>query len=84
MQLGKKQKILLISFIIIILATTGLLYWHYRNGPTAVPVESKKQEQADFSILQDPRLKNLKPHGQTPIDIGQAGRDNPFEDYNPK
>ncbi|PIP17255.1 MAG: hypothetical protein COX44_00865 [Candidatus Portnoybacteria bacterium CG23_combo_of_CG06-09_8_20_14_all_37_13] len=80
MVLDKKQKILLISFIVIILITIGLLFWNYSSGiiETKSPQALGQPSQADFSIFQDPRFKELDRQNQTEIDIGQIGRDNPF------
>lgn len=72
----KRQKILLISFIIIILITAGLFYWNYQPK---IIIETREEKQIDFSILEDPRLQELKQHGTIDIDIGAVGRDNPFE-----
>jgi len=78
--IGKNQKILLISFIVIVLATAGLLFWHYSGGliKTKLPEVSGQPNQTDFSIFQDPAFKELDSQDQEEIDIGQIGRDNPF------
>ncbi|MFH1392295.1 MAG: hypothetical protein ABIG90_01250 [bacterium] len=79
MVLDKKQKILLISFIIIILATACLLYWNYSGAIIKTGNQEILQEstQFDFSVFQDPRLQELKNSGQD-INVGQIGRENPF------
>lgn len=90
MVLDKKQKILLISFIIIILITIGLLYFNYAGRIIKTKsAETPKQpnqampdgRQADFSIFEDPAFKELDNQSQGPIDIGQIGRENPFAPY---
>ncbi len=84
MVLDKKQKILLISFIIIILITIGLLYWKYSGSiiKTKQPSQAlPNAEQADFSIFEDPAFRELDNQSQAEIDIGQIGRENPFEPY---
>ena len=80
MVLDKRQKILLISFIVIILITIGLFYWNYKGETVTTSIESSKQpNQVDFSIFKDPAFKELDNQSQAEIDIGQIGRDNPFE-----
>jgi len=79
MVLDKRQKILLISFIVIILITIGLFYWNYKGETVTTSIESSKQpNQVDFSIFKDPAFKELDNQSQAEIDIGQIGRDNPF------
>lgn len=79
MVLNKKQKILLISFSIIVLITIGLLYWHYSPKiiKSEISEQPKQPTETDFSIFQDPRFKELKNLGQE-LDLGPIGRENPF------
>lgn len=83
MVFDKKQKILVISFIIVILITGILLLWYFdviqtsSFKPQANPLD---HEPIDFSVLESDKLKQLKGEIQD-IKIGETGRENPFEPF---
>jgi len=93
---NKRQKILVIILISVILITVLILLWNYWPSSTTYMPESEEvfdemldeemlntefNEELDSSVLKDSRLDELKSHGQLPVEPGQTGRSNPFEQF---
>jgi len=84
--IDKKQKFLIIIFILAILITGLILYFRYFLKQTPannvfipeniVPIKSE-----DLEIFNDPLFKDLEIPKKALDDLGPIGRDNPFAPY---
>ncbi|OGZ33296.1 MAG: hypothetical protein A3I88_02765 [Candidatus Portnoybacteria bacterium RIFCSPLOWO2_12_FULL_39_9] len=87
-----KQKKLLLVLIGVVLITILVLYFGFRKekipSDSAPPaVDSQKKERSleeielDTSLFKNPQYQALKTDGAGPIEVGEAGRENPFAPY---
>jgi len=85
----KKQKYLIILFLIIVAISFLILWFGYlkEKGPVSVPVSMFVHNpycpeiKIDFSVLRSASLKDLQPFEEFVPFQGEKGRDNPFLPY---
>jgi hypothetical protein len=80
----KRQKNLIIVFFLFLVVNLLILYFGYlkkektSKGPPQIPQVEKKIE-IDFSVLENPILKELQPFEKIPPpNLEEIGRENPF------
>lgn len=78
---------LLVVLGVIAVVAAGVLYWIFiYNGASTAPASSSTatpaavlNTQFQSDVLSDPRLKNLKPHGDAEVTVdGRGSRPDPF------
>jgi len=81
----KKQKYLMVAFVIIFIVGGFILWFEYFNkgvaplspilGPTMTEIK------IDFKVLENPFLEESQPFEKIPEFTGEKGRTNPFIPY---
>jgi hypothetical protein len=83
-QRAKRQRNLIIIFFVVLIITFSILYFGYfkKEKPAKIPSEvfvPEKKIEIDFSIFEDPILKELQPFEKIePPNPEEIGRENPF------
>ena len=88
--IDKKEKFLIIIFIVIILSISLILYFRYglKKIPLSTPFDNPLSLQnnipftpEDLEIFNDPIFQDLEIPKDSINNIGPVGRDNPFAPY---
>lgn len=79
----KKQKYLVIAFVIIFMIAGFVLWFGYFKKPSAVPVviPTVAELKINFEVLENPFLKESELFKKAPPFEGEKGRNNPFLPY---
>jgi len=80
----KRQKYLILVFLIIIVITGVVLWFGYFKKEKPVSLSPKtpfREIRIDFDILESPFLKEMQPFERIPFFEGEEGRENPFLSY---
>ena len=82
-----KRTVTLLAVMGVIIVGGLILYFTWLAPPAGTPTTQTDLTQRDLPIVSDfgeqisndPRYQSLEPFGDLPVNIGQTGRDNPFE-----
>ena len=93
-QKKNSQRTIILIIILVVVIGGGSLFYFFWVVPPVSTTTSTTQDKViirdlqiisdfDDDLFDDPRYRSLEPFGDLPVNLGNIGRDNPFEEIIP-